>query len=110
LCGGLLTGKYRREDDYPEGSRMTKRPEPYLRYWNQDIFARLDRLAATADQAGVSTAGLALGWLRRHPDVTSSIVGPRRREHFNPVVEALELELSETEWTEIGAIFTEGTS
>ena len=110
LCGGLLTGKYRWEGAYPEGSRMTKRPEPYLRYWNLDIFTRLDRLALLADQAGVSMAGLALGWLRQHPDVTSSIVGPRRLAHFDPMIEALGLDLSETEWTEVGAIFTEQTS
>lgn len=109
LCGGWLTGKYRWQGGYPEGSRMTKRPEPYLRYWNEDTFDRLDRLAVLADQAGVSMAGIALGWLRHHPDVTSSIVGPRRPAHFDPMIEALGLELSETEWTEVGAIFTEQT-
>lgn len=107
LSGGLLTGKYSLESEYPEGSRMTKRPEPYLRHWNETTFDRLDRLAAAASAAGVSMAGLALGWLYNHPDVTSSIVGPRRASHFAPVEEAMGLELSETEWTEIGAIFTE---
>lgn len=110
LCGGWLTGKYTWQGGYPEGSRMTKRPEPYLRYWNQDTFDRLDRLSVLADQAGVSMAGMALGWLRHHPDVTSSIVGPRRSAHFDPIVEALSLELSETEWTEVGSIFTETMS
>lgn len=110
LCGGWLTGKYTWQSGYPEGSRMTKRPEPYLRYWNEDTFTRLDKLSVLADQAGVSMAGMALGWLRHHPDVTSSIVGPRRSEHFQPVSEALDLELSETEWTEVGAIFTEQPS
>lgn len=32
LSGGLLTGKYRFGEEYPEGSRMTKRPEGYLPY------------------------------------------------------------------------------
>lgn len=106
LSGGLLTGKYRLESDYPAGSRMSMRPEPYLRHWNETTFARLDRLAVAASAAGVSMAGLALGWLYHHPDVTSSIVGPRRRSHFDPVEEALGLTLSETEWADIGAIFT----
>jgi aryl-alcohol dehydrogenase-like predicted oxidoreductase len=106
LCGGLLTGKYRLDGDYPDGSRMTKRPEPYLRHWNETTFARLDRLAAIAAAAGGSMAGLALGWLYHHPDVTSSIVGPRRPSHFEPIEEALSLQLSETEWAEVGAIFT----
>jgi len=105
LSGGLLTGKYRLDGDYPEGSRMTKRPEPYMRHWNEDSFARLDRVAAVAADAGVSMAGLALGWLYNHPDVTSSIVGPRRPSHFDPIEEALDLHLTESEWVEIGGIF-----
>lgn len=85
---------------------MTKRPEPYLKYWNEATFSRLDRLASVAADAGVSMAGLSLAWLRHHPDVTSSIIGPRRPAHFEPVQEALELDLSDTEWAEIGSIFT----
>jgi aryl-alcohol dehydrogenase-like predicted oxidoreductase len=108
LCGGLLTGKYRLEGEHPEGSRMTKRPEPYLRHWNETTFDRLGRLADIAAEAGVSMAGLALGWLLDHPDVTSSILGPRRPTHFDPMEEALDLRLSETEWARIGALFTEG--
>jgi aryl-alcohol dehydrogenase-like predicted oxidoreductase len=107
LMGGWLTGKYKYESDYPEGSRMTKRPEPYVRHWNEATFNRIGRLGALADAAGVSMAGMALGWLYNHPDVTSSIVGPRRAEHFEPVSEAMELELSATEWGEVGAIFTD---
>ena len=105
LCGGLLTGKYRLDQAYPEESRMTMRPEPYMEYWNEETFAAIDRLGATAAAAGVSVAGLALGWLYHHPEVSSSIVGPRRPSHFEPVEEAISLELSEGEWDEIGGLF-----
>jgi len=107
LCGGLLTGKYDLVADYPSGSRMTLRPEPYLRFWNQATFDRIHRLSAIASDLGVSTAGLALVWLSRHPDVTATIVGPRRLDHFRPVEEAMSLQLSEPEWTAIGSIFRE---
>lgn len=108
LCGGLLTGKYRLDEAYPEESRMTKRPEPYMEYWKDETFAAIDRLAATAAAARVSVAGLALGWLYHHPDVTSSIVGPRRPSHFEPVAEAMSLELSDREWDEVGGLFRSG--
>lgn len=108
LCGGLLTGKYRFEGDYPDGSRMTKRPEPYMKYWNRDTFDAIDRLGDTAAEVGVSTPGLALGWLYQHPDVTSSIVGPRRMSHFDPVEEAMNLDLAQSDWDEIGALFRSG--
>jgi aryl-alcohol dehydrogenase-like predicted oxidoreductase len=109
LCGGWLTGKYSYEQAYPDGSRMTLRPEPYLRYWNEATFAAIDRLSGAASDLGVSTAGLALGWLAHHPDVTAAIVGPRRPDHFGPVEEALDVELTDAQWHEIGDFFAVGT-
>lgn len=111
LCGGLLSGKYRFKGDYPAGSRMTLRPEPYSRFWNEITFRRISRLAQQASDLGVSVAGLALAWLRQHPDVSASIVGPRRLEHFGPVEEALRLDLNSSQWKEIGRLFRseEGT-
>ena len=105
LCGGLLSGKYQFQADYPPGSRMTLRPEPYLRFWNEATFRRVDRLSQQASDLGVSTGGLALAWLRHHPDVSASIVGPRRLEHFGPVEEALGLELTPSQWETVGQPF-----
>ncbi len=106
LCGGMLTGKYSYEEDYPGDSRMTMRPEPYLRFWNAATFAAIDRLTELAADYGVSTAGMALAWLAHHPDVTSSIVGPRRPEHFEAVEQAIEVNLKPAEWAAIGELFT----
>jgi len=105
LCGGLLSGKYQYQGDYPAGSRMTMRPEPYSEFWNEATFRSIDRLAQRASDLGVSTAGLALAWLRHHPDVSASIVGPRRLEHFGPVEEALQLQLDSSQWDEVGQLF-----
>lgn len=106
LCGGWLTGKYRFDEGYPEGSRMSKRPEPYLRFWNRETFDAIDHLGEMAADFGVSTAGLALAWLYRHPDVTSAIVGPRSLSHFAPIEEAVGLTLSEAQWLQVGSFFT----
>lgn len=105
LYGGWLTGKYDFEADYPEGSRMTLRPEPYLQYWTRATFDAIHRLGEMAADFGVSTAGLALCWLLHHPDVTAPVVGPRRPEHFDPVFEALALELHADDHHAIGALF-----
>lgn len=105
LCGGLLAGKYDLNNDYPAGSRMTLRPEPYLQYWNEATFGSIAQLAQNADELGVSTAGLSLAWLRHHPDISAPIVGPRRPDHFAPVVEALSLDLSESDWDALGRLF-----
>jgi aryl-alcohol dehydrogenase-like predicted oxidoreductase len=104
LAGGLLTGKYRLGQDYPAGSRMALRPEPYFRYWNAATFDGLERLGAEASHRGVSMGGLALAWVMSHPLVTAPIIGPRKPEHFQPVREALALRLSVEERVEIAGL------
>ncbi len=110
LCGGWLTGKYSYQETYPHGSRMTLRPEPYLRFWNEPTFTAIARLTEAAGDLGVSTAGLALAWLHSHPDITAPIVGPRRPEHIVPIEEAMGLSLPAARWQEIGDIFTSGAA
>jgi aryl-alcohol dehydrogenase-like predicted oxidoreductase len=94
LAGGWLTGKYRRGEAYPEGSRMTQRPESYLRYANDAVFDGLEALEREALARGVSMPGLALAWLLTVPEVTAVVVGPTCAEHLEPVREALALELT----------------
>lgn len=106
LTGGLLTGKYSFDGDYPEGSRMTLRPDPYFRFWTEETFGALDALEAEARERGLSMAGLALAWVASHPFVTAPIVGPRQPAHFEPVREALKLQLEPDERQRIGDLFT----
>jgi aryl-alcohol dehydrogenase-like predicted oxidoreductase len=93
LAGGWLTGKYRRGEAYPEGSRMTQRPEGYLAFASDEVFSALERLGEEAQARGISMAGLALAWLLAQTDVTAVVVGPGRPEHLDPVREALEVDL-----------------
>lgn len=108
LAGGFLTGKYRLEADYPDGSRMTLRPEPYFRLWNAETFAKLDKLGEMAADLGVSMAGLALAWVMGQTAVTAPIIGPRRPSHFQPVREALGLSLSAGDLTAVSDLFAVG--
>jgi len=89
LAGGWLTGKYRRGEAYPAGSRMTQRPEPYRRLVADSTFDTIDGLAAIAASRGTSLAGLALAWLLADDRVTQVVIGPGRPEHLAPVAEAL---------------------
>ena len=110
LMGGLLTGKYDRAADYPSGSRMTLRPEPYLEFWTDAVFDAIDELARIAADHGVSTAGMALAWVMHHPQVTAPIVGPRRVEHFAPVEEALSLDVERVTLDHLAATFAAATA
>ena len=89
LAGGWLTGKYRRGEPFPDGSRMTQRPEPYRGFVTDTTFDALDRLQAMAASRGISMAGFALAWLLADERVTQIVIGPGRPEHLAPVAEAL---------------------
>jgi aryl-alcohol dehydrogenase-like predicted oxidoreductase len=105
LAGGWLTGKYRRGADYPPGSRMTQRPDSYLRYANDAVFDGLEALEREALSRGVSMAGLAIAWLLTVPEVTAIVVGPTRAEHLEPVREALALELTPADREHLRGLF-----
>ncbi len=97
LSGGWLTGKYRRREPFPAGSRMTQRPEPYRGLVSDETFDVLDQIGALAAERGVSMAGFALAWLLADDRVTQIVVGPGRPDHLVPVREALERPLSAEE-------------
>ncbi len=105
LAGGWLTGKYRRGSAYPEGSRMTQRPDGYRDFENDVVFDALEELENEAAAREVSMAGLALAWLLGVPEITGVVVGPTRAEHLEPVSEALSLELSTDEHTHLRGLF-----
>jgi aryl-alcohol dehydrogenase-like predicted oxidoreductase len=97
LAGGWLTGKYRRGEPFPAGSRMTQRPEPYREFVSGPIFDALDRLAAIAADRGMSMGGLALAWLLADERMGQIVVGPGRPAHLAVVGEALRNPLTREE-------------
>ena len=89
LAGGWLTGKYRRGEPLPAGSRMTMRPEPYEHLRTEAVFDRLEALEREAAERNVAIATLAIEFLFRDPRISAVIIGPRRPEHLTPLVDAL---------------------
>jgi aryl-alcohol dehydrogenase-like predicted oxidoreductase len=89
LAGGWLTGKYRRNEPLPAGSRMTMRPEPYEHLRTDAVFDLLEGLQREADEQGTTMAALAIAWLLENPRVTAVIVGPRRPGQLEPALAAL---------------------
>jgi aryl-alcohol dehydrogenase-like predicted oxidoreductase len=105
LSGGWLTGKYRRGEPYPVGSRMTQRPEPYERLVADPVFDGLERLAAEAEERGTSMAALAFAWVLASPGVGGAVCGPNRPDQLDPVLDARELDLGAADRDRIGRFF-----
>jgi aryl-alcohol dehydrogenase-like predicted oxidoreductase len=74
LAGGFLTGKYRRGEAPPPGTRGERSPyvQKYLKESNFDI---VDRLRAFAEARGHTVGELAMAWLLHQPQVCSVIAG-----------------------------------
>ena len=105
LAGGWLTGKYRRGEPFPPGSRMTQRPEPYEALRSPNVFAALEGLESLAAARDTSMAALALAWLLDDRRVAQVVVGPGRPEHLEPVREALAVPLTAAERARLEELF-----
>jgi 1-deoxyxylulose-5-phosphate synthase len=105
LEGGWLTGKYRRGQPPPAGSRMTTRPEPYLHLDSERVYRGIERLEAEAARRGVHMAALALAWVLSHPLVCGAVLGPRRPEQLDVIRDGLALRLTADERAELAGLF-----
>ena len=105
LAGGWLTGKYRRAEEPPAGSRMTLRPEGGEGYRTDATFDALEAFEREAQTRGVSMAALALAWLLHVPELTAIVVGPNDVAQLAPVRDALDIRLDADEHARIGALF-----
>ncbi|HTM25708.1 MAG TPA: aldo/keto reductase [Vicinamibacterales bacterium] len=105
LAGGWLTGKYRHAGQYPPGSRMTLRPEPYRTFERDEVYRALEMLSDRARSRDVAVSTLALGWVLHQPRVDAAVIGPRTPAHLDAALAALRLELPADEIGRIGEAF-----
>ena len=84
---------------------MTLRSGPYEHLQRPEVFDALEAFEAKAAERGVDLPTLALAWLLAHPLINPIVVGPRRPEHLQPALAALELKLGAGERDELSALF-----
>ena len=87
LAGGLLSGKFSRDNQSPEGSRRSGFDFPIVdksRAWNV-----IDVLRPIAEAHGCSPARIALAWLLSKPVVTSVLVGAKRLSQLEDNIAAM---------------------
>jgi aryl-alcohol dehydrogenase-like predicted oxidoreductase len=94
LAGGLLSGKYRRGQDAPEGTRRFEGwTEPQV-HDEDRLYDTVDALVEIGEGYGVSAAQVALAYTLAKPAVTSVIVGARTEEQLRDNLAAADLTLT----------------
>jgi aryl-alcohol dehydrogenase-like predicted oxidoreductase len=84
LASGLLSGKYRRDEPAPEGTRLASRPDAL----SAERFDAVDKLEGFAKERGLSLLQVAIGGLAAQTAVASVIAGATKPEQVRSNVEA----------------------
>jgi aryl-alcohol dehydrogenase-like predicted oxidoreductase len=92
LAGGLLSGKFSRDNQKPEGSRRSEFDFPIVD--KERTWKILDAMAPIAKAHDCSPARIALAWLLTKPVVTSVIIGAKRLDQLQDNLAAADLHLS----------------
>jgi 1-deoxyxylulose-5-phosphate synthase len=105
LAQGVLSGKYRADEEFGEGTRASARSEFMSEYLTRERLEQVDRLRPIADGLGLTMVQLSLAWILREPNVASAIVGASRPEQLRDNAAASGVELDEATIQAIDAVF-----
>jgi aryl-alcohol dehydrogenase-like predicted oxidoreductase len=100
LAGGLLTGKYRRGEDAPEGTRLHGRDQ----LASEPEWDTIEALAGYADERGLGMLDVAIGGLAAQPGVASIIAGATKPEQVQANARAVRWTPSEDDLRALRAL------
>src|ERR671910_2470542 len=105
LGGGFLSGKYRREEEPPEGSRISEAVASMEEHWDRRAternWAALDVVGRISEETDKSYAQISLNWLLRQDGVTAPIIGARTLEQLEDNISASGWELTSEQIEEL---------
>ncbi len=95
LCGGWLTGRFRKGGDAPGTHRSKLMPDRFDldKPANARKLDAVEEFASLAEDSGMSLIHMALAFVMQHPAVTAPIIGPRTMEHLESQIGAIEVSL-----------------
>ncbi len=103
LQGGLLTGKYKRDENAPKGSRAEEKPS-WLWKLDEEGFNKLERIEALANSIGVSMTQYSLAWALQIKAVKSLVLGVKRLDQIEDCIKALDVKIPEEHLSKIDEI------
>ena len=89
IAGGLLAGKHK-PGQPAENTRFSNNKNYYERYWSEENFAAVEKLAAIAAEGGMSILELAMKWCGSRKWVTSIITGVSRLAQLEQNIASVE--------------------
>jgi len=92
LKGGILTGKYTRDDIPPEGER---RYDEHSKHLTERTFRIVDELGAIGQEIDAAPAQVALAWVQGRSGVASTIIGARKMSQLVSNMEAIDVTLTD---------------
>jgi aryl-alcohol dehydrogenase-like predicted oxidoreductase len=102
LAGGLLSGKFSRQNQKPEGSRRSEFDFPIVD--KERTWRILDVMAPIAKVHNCSPARISLAWLLAKPVVTSIIIGAKRLDQLEDNLAAVDLKLTADELKQLDEV------
>ncbi len=112
LGGGILMGKYRKGEPFPEDSRLTfdELASYYVNALNKKFYELLDILKEISNEKGCTISQLSLAWVITQPGITSAIIGPRTMEQLEDNLDALNVTLTEKDYQRIDSMTIPGSN
>ena len=105
LAQGLLTGKYRKGQPIPEGSRATWQADGQVRaLMTDENLDKVESIRAISEDLGLPMAVLALSWILQHPEVSCVIVGASSIRQLESNLQASGVTLCEETMAQLDAI------
>jgi aryl-alcohol dehydrogenase-like predicted oxidoreductase len=104
LASGLLSGKYKKGEELPAGTRFARMGRFSDQYMTEENWRIVGDLTDFAQKRGRTILDLAFAWLLAHPWLPSVIAGATRPEQVEQNVKAIDWALSAEELAEIDTI------
>jgi aryl-alcohol dehydrogenase-like predicted oxidoreductase len=94
LARGFLSGKYKRGQAAPPGSRLESWKDSFKALDNDRMWNLVDVIGEVASLRGTTHAAVSLAWLLARPEVSTLIVGARTVEQLEENRKALDVKLT----------------
>jgi aryl-alcohol dehydrogenase-like predicted oxidoreductase len=106
LASGLLSGKYKRGEKPPEGTRLAAWGARGAAAMSDKNFDKVEKLEAWAQERGHTILELAFAWLLGHAVVSSVIAGATTAEQVKTNAATASWALTPEEVVEVGALIS----